>query len=154
MATITADSFGVHQMRCTLQAAVCLWLKLGEWGTTGLKGGMAEFKIWRRGMHLLNEWNRKTKTRQDTYLKEMTKRYCKIHPYSNKIKSASLLLMDLGVIWSNMRSDDLYCLFSSSQAYEEAQKKHKMAEEDQRKMVREFLYMHNNVLMLIIHLFM
>lgn len=48
-----------------------------------------------------------------------------------------------------MRADDLRCLFSSSQAYEEAQKKHKMAEEDQRKMVRNFLYMHNNVLMLI-----
>lgn len=37
-----------------------------------------------------------------------------------------------------MRADDLRCLFSTSQAYEEAQKRLKMAEEDQRKMVRNF----------------
>lgn len=58
------------------------------------------------------------------------------------------------MILSNMRADDLCCLFSSSQAYEEAQKRLKMAEEDQRKMVRSFLYMHNSVLLLIGNLFM
>lgn len=47
--------------------------------------------------------------------------------------------MDLCIIWENTRANVLRCLFSSFQAYEEAQKKLKMAEEDQKKMVRKSL---------------
>ncbi len=98
-----------------------------------------DFKIWKRGMHLLNEWNWRTKTRRDTYLREMTKRSCKTRSRYNKIMFTSSSLIDLRIIWENMRTNVLHCLFSSSQAYEEAQKKLKMAEEDQKKMVRKSL---------------